>query len=481
MTRVYLLVLAVWTGCVRDRTYLCGTDADCNLGDTGRCEVDGRCTDRDLDCPSSRRYSEHSGELTGTCFDDAVTPTNACASGQPPARRDGCFARVCDALPACCDTGWSEACVQHAQALSCPEARCDTRLAITATVGGVATLLDLRSIDGQTWDPSTPIGTRVAWLAPAPSSSEPRLARIDGPTLFIESSLGVDEHPLAERTYFDVASVDFERDGRDTIVLSSSDPAHFVEVLDLTRQRARREFSFSASRRLEWADHDHDAFPDVVASNANHLYFLGDNVDSEGVRVLSSVQSNLDPARTAGQVPDIRGFVWSDLDGDRALDLIVTGNSIRIHLTSGRNPPTVQDSGVITADCHPLSTAVAMNCVASGDPAGATASSFAVTAIPRTGSSTEIAIAAFPQLEVTSIAHPDLFAVQGTIDFSATRSLVVLVARDVNQDGLVDLIGIDQQLGIWTRLGNELGLTQRHPGTGTDFAEIRVSASGRPL
>ena len=94
--------------------YRCHGDEDCNIGDVGRCEVDQRCTAIDPTCATNRRYAEHSGEVSGLCFDDHVSPANLCAAGQPPAVAEGCTSNVCDALPSCCSTGWSEACVLQA-------------------------------------------------------------------------------------------------------------------------------------------------------------------------------------------------------------------------------------------------------------------------------------------------------------------------------------------------------------------------------
>src|SRR6185436_2028753 len=101
-----------------------------DVGTAGRCELDHRCSQIDATCSTNRRYSDHAGAVANTCFDDRATPLNLCAAGQAPAIPDKCAATVCQQLPSCCATGWSEACVQQAQIL-CPEVQCDTRIAIT--------------------------------------------------------------------------------------------------------------------------------------------------------------------------------------------------------------------------------------------------------------------------------------------------------------------------------------------------------------
>jgi len=71
----------------------------CDLGEGGRCELDGHCTHFDVTCPLQRRYTAHAEERTGTCFDDQQLLLNPCASGQPPALLDSCTTQVCNVLP----------------------------------------------------------------------------------------------------------------------------------------------------------------------------------------------------------------------------------------------------------------------------------------------------------------------------------------------------------------------------------------------
>ena len=80
---VALVAAAAASACVEDR-YTCETDADCDLGEAGRCEVDQRCTAFDPSCPLHRRYADHSGSVSATCFNDHIAPANLCAAGQPP-------------------------------------------------------------------------------------------------------------------------------------------------------------------------------------------------------------------------------------------------------------------------------------------------------------------------------------------------------------------------------------------------------------
>ena len=137
MVKYASLLLLLASGCFADR-YRCTSDVQCDVGDGGRCETDGYCSARDITCATERRYGTHAGERAGQCVDDRVTPINACAGGQPPARPEGCFATVCERLPACCEVAWLDACAQLAQQ-EC-EVDCDVRIAITATRGMVTEL-----------------------------------------------------------------------------------------------------------------------------------------------------------------------------------------------------------------------------------------------------------------------------------------------------------------------------------------------------
>jgi hypothetical protein len=468
-------------GCIED-DYRCTSDAQCNLGEAGRCELDGRCTAFDDDCASNRRYTEHSGAVSETCFDDAVVPLNPCADGQPPALPiDACFAAVCEAVPACCLTGWSSACVQQAQ-LRCPEVACDTRIAITAETSMGTELWDVRSVDGITWTTTPVAGSLVAWLAPAPGTTDPRLARVDVDGLFVDDAL----IPLvADRRYNDITSVDVDRSGHDTLVLGStaSDPTTPVlEIFDLTTG-VSRELVFEASSRIEWGDYDHDAFPDAVIATTGPTYLGAINVladaDPQRGRVFApGARANVAGNITPQQSPAVRSLAWADLDGDHTLDLIVGGNSIRVHLAeqTSTNQPIVTDEVSLTADCHPTVTTGVGQCVQEDI-------SFASAVVPRDGGS-EIVLVSFPQPEAHLLSITRGTPVTGTLtpilNCPTCAPLIAIVARDVNHDGVLDLVAIDQGLGLWTMLSPATELTfvtQIRPPT-PRVRSIRVSVGG---
>jgi hypothetical protein len=194
------IACALLVGCFDDR-YRCTTDSQCDIGAAGSCEVDGFCTTADATCPTHRRYV-HAGELSDTCFDDRAVPRNACAGGQAPALPDGCFATVCERLPACCDVGWSDACVQLAQE-TCTDLTCDTRLAITATRGQVSERYALRW-NGARWQ-VTPRddASALSWVAPGPGELEPRLGYVTGGELVVGD---VHLAAPADRTYVSISS-----------------------------------------------------------------------------------------------------------------------------------------------------------------------------------------------------------------------------------------------------------------------------------
>ena len=209
-----LVLLAALAGCYEDR-YRCTSDLQCNIGDGGRCEVDGFCTKYDESCDSGRRY-QHADQHGDDCFEDAIVPLNACAGGQTPAREQGCFADVCKRVPACCEMAWTDACVQLAQEL-CTDFTCDTRIAITATRGTLTELWDLR------WNGTWKITKRseyaqpLQWVAPSPGDTQPRLAGTTGNNALVIGELRFPTEP--GRLYTSITSINFDRDRRDTIVL----------------------------------------------------------------------------------------------------------------------------------------------------------------------------------------------------------------------------------------------------------------------
>ncbi len=458
----------VAVGCFEDR-YQCTTDAQCDLGEAGRCEADGFCTAFDRSCETERRYAAHSGEREGTCLDDRVTLANPCASGQPPARPDGCAADVCAALPTCCETGWSDACVQQAQ-LAC-DLRCDTRIAVTATRNARTELWDL-VWNGTAWTATerTDRVTLLAWLAPPPGGLEPRLAGFspEGPLL-------VDDRPFdvpGGRTYQSITSVALDRDGRDKIVLGFQAATQEVQVLDLDT-RTSREIVTGVATGLVWGDSDRDAFPDGAAGQGTR-YSLLDNLDgADHVRTLSTATSNVNNGTTEGS-PPLRELEWLDLDGDRNLDFVVFGSQIRAHIAADR----LKDTPQVVIDCDPPRTGCPV--------AEAPISSYAGTAVPSLGAPALLA-AAFPARHVyrlTLAGTPPVLAVALVADECPTcLPIVAATARDLDGDHQLDFIGLDANLRIYTALTTDGFTIKEQPiaARPTLFITVGLSVSGAPI
>ncbi|HEX3763009.1 MAG TPA: hypothetical protein VHW23_30140 [Kofleriaceae bacterium] len=490
--------LAGLGACV-DPDYHCTIQDDCDVGEAARCEVDRRCTAYDPVCPSHRRYSDHSGPVSNSCFDDAVTPANRCAPGQPPAVRDGCGATVCKALPSCCDTGWSEACVELAQ-LSCSDLVCDTRIAITASDGKAAPELWSLTWDGKHWAMASDARKGVlAWLAPAPGEVEPRLAGFTSPaasTTMDELVLDGGAFPVTAASYLEASSVDFDRDGRPTAVLGYTDaggnPRLAVVKLDDGSSRAISAFA----ARLSWGDLDYDAFPDGMAASTS--------ASSGNYRLLSNAEA-ADRSRTIGAVvetsmgsglttgaPAVRGFGWVDLNRDHLLDVIAYGSEVNLHAGARVGLP---DTPQVRIDCDP--PAAAATCNGGGTTTNTqTAQSFAGAAVPE-AVGTALVLATFPASPATE--PPSLHRAEiATSPLGLARlssyvfpscgaapcpPILAVVARDLDGDHQLDVIAIDSELQVYTALGSQLQLTRaiKLPTTLTlPVTEVHTSVSGAP-
>jgi hypothetical protein len=460
--------------------YHCNSDQDCDVGVAGRCEVDGRCTAFDPGCPMHRRYADHSGSVSGTCFDDHIAPANLCAAGQPPAVREGCAATVCEALDSCCTTGWSEACVQQAQLL-CDDVVCDTRIAITATKGARSELWDL-AWDGQNWSARQDMRqTTLAWLAPAPGTVDPQLAAFSGDALtFGETTIAV----ASNHNYLDITSVDFDRDGRATAALSFNDgrgPRLEITKLD---DGSTREVATTAGTRLSWGDADRDPFPDGIAeAGTGTRYSLLSNVEAtDHARAIDDrVGANVSGG-TTGNPPAVRSFDWIDLDGDGHLDVIVWGYSVDIHLGAG---DAIGPAVLFRVDCDPPGNATGCDSAVQADHA------FAGASLPgRMGAS--LVIASHPQRTLfraqvrgTNLAlSPYTFP---TLPCNATSCppVIAVVIRDLDGDHALDVIAIDADLQVFTALAKD-NLTLRAaikiPTTpaAPAFNAVRTSVTGVP-
>jgi hypothetical protein len=472
MVKLVLVGVAlITTACFEDR-YRCTTDSQCDLGEAGRCELSGFCTVYDRSCDTERRYGEHAGALTGTCFDDRVAIANVCAGGQPPALADGCAADVCAALPTCCETGWSDACVQQAQ-LACA-VRCDTRIAVTATRGDTAELWEL-AWNGTAWSATQRINNEqlIAWLAPAPGTTEPRRAGLaeGGATLLVDDRA----FPLPlDRTYQSITSVDLDRDGRDKLVLGFQAAVSGVQVLEL-ETGATREILTNVGGALAWGDSDRDAFPDGVAGQGTR-YSLLDNLDGDGhVRTLSTTSSNVGGGGTTGS-PQLRKLDWIDLDGDHQLDLAVFGSQLRVHADADR----LRDTPLFTLDCDPPRLGCPMDQLPS--------SSFAGTALPALATPALVATS-FPARHIYRItltpgtppAVGDITAIAD--DCPTCPPIIAATARDLDGDRQLDFIGLDANLRIYTALTSQgfRVIEQAIAPRPTAFPNVAISVSGAPI
>lgn len=475
------VVAAALAGCV-DPDYQCRTDRDCDVGEAGRCELDRRCTAIDAACATHRRYSDHSGPRSGACFDDRVAPIDPCAAGQPPATSDGCAATVCEALPSCCATGWSEACVQQAQ-IRCSDVVCDTRIAITANKPGRTELWDLRW-DGAQWSARPDARQSVlAWLAPAPGSGEPRLAGFAGNALVTDT---VSIPVAATHSYLEATSVDFDRDGRATAALAFTDAAGpHLEITKIDEGTAHQVAS-TAVTRLSWGDVDHDGFPDgIAAEGASNRYHLLSNIEADDHtraiddRVVATVNGGT--SGTGGDPPPLRSFDWLDIDGDHQLDVVAYGFNVDVHLGKGE---AIGTGVLIRIDCDPPGAAAGCTAMVQADQA------FAGAALPA-NAGPSLVIATHPKRALyraelrgspaaTALA-PYAFPVEACA--AGCAPIIAVVVRDLDGDHALDVVAIDSDLQVYTGLARDnlqlraaikLPTAPAAPG----FAAVRTSVTG---
>ncbi len=472
-------ILLATTGCWGTRdSYHCDNDSDCDLGTAGRCELDHRCTVYDAACATERSYTDHSGALSGRCFDDHATPVNACAAGQAPAVRAGCFADVCDAEPACCTTAWSEACVLEAQ-IRCPELTCATQVALTATKGGITELWQL-AWGPSGWTSAAQSGGEafLVWLAPAPGTANPRLATLRDArrTLLVDTTA----YAVADRPYQWLTSVDLDRDGRDSIALSSGDAMSpfTIEMIELTTD-TRRDLVTPATQRLTFADYDHDAFPDAFAFAGNNYHVLASIGDHGAARELAPTTTNAIPGSVNNNTPGtngVHGIELADVDRDHQLDLIATGNTVRIHLAV----PRIRDQPNLSIDCAPP--------VAPGSACDPTLAAFASTVVPQQAS-TALYVGLFPQRTLyrgeISGSPPALNFVPITVPCPGAPGtcpgFIGMFARDLDGDHKIDIVAIDADLALVTLLSsrnNEPIYGKPIATTTTGYTAVRTSLTG---
>jgi len=481
LATVAALAASLFVACIHD-SYECEQDSDCDVGVAGRCEVDHRCTQYDASCTlTQRRYTEHSGGESQVCYLGQVTPPNACAAGQPPASpTDACGAKVCAALPTCCSAGWGESCVLEAQR-SC-DVTCDTRIAISAVHGSTTELWDLR-YDGTSFAATALTGrTQVDWIAPAPGTSEPRLASFAGSdTLVIETSndeVNVTVDPTL--AYHDVSSVDLDRDQRDTIALEWQNAAanEQVEVMKLDTLTTR-SFDTGVAFRGAWGDYDQDGYPDGASgTGAKYSVLVNVEDDAHDRSLDASITSSFNGSAKAG-ITSLRSLVWRDVDADTVLDLVAFGNSIRFH----EGGTLLDDTPYLSIDCEPPEV------LPGSDGCDMSLGNWVGTVVPTaTGS---IVYAGNTEARTFYRIVPDD---DGTADIAplaipegaGSAVAQAVLARDLDGDHVLDVVVIDSTLGVWVSLSSVdptgTVFTYAHPiaPVNPSFSQVYVSVSVAP-
>ncbi|HEX5059949.1 MAG TPA: hypothetical protein VFV99_11350 [Kofleriaceae bacterium] len=498
MVKLALLVaIALASGCFDDR-YHCTSDMQCNLGEGGRCEVDGNCTVHDTRCPTLRRYAAHSGELTDQCFDDSVAPVNPCAGGQPPAKAEGCFADVCDRLPACCAVGWFDACAQVAQETASCNLRCDTRIAITATRSTTTEQWDARW-NGDQWSFTARDDlAALQWVAPAPGDSEPRLCGATAEELVI----GDTHIPVPPgRSYGSITSIGFDRDRRDTIAATYNDGRNRLELWKLDKLTVHEQ-GVPGTGGLTWGEADRDSYPDAIVKVGGSQFGFLYNVEDDTFQhsLLNQTAGSMAGGATPG-APQVRSFDWLDINDDNKLDLAIFGAEVRMHT----NQLGLGDPAARQFDCDPPTAA--RECSMDTNEPNLEASSFAGAGLPVAGDAS-IVFSLFPGRQVYR-AKPDgsvaPFKFPGdtcscvktctggcpgpsctcTYNCNACVPVLAFVARDVDGDHALDLIAIDAKLQIFVakaangyQWGGATSIPTAFPNT---FFSVDVSVTGAPI
>lgn len=499
-----LVVIAMLAGaCYQDR-YKCAQDTDCNLGEGGRCETDGFCTIFDADCDAGRRY-QHAGDNGSSCYDDAAALANPCAGGQVPARREGCFAEVCDLVPACCEMAWTDACVQLAQNL-CKGLKCDTRIALTAVRNANQELWEA-NWDGTSWQVRrrTDIVPPFAWVGPSPTDpeGEPRLAANTGAKTIVVGDLRF--ATPADRNVTSISTINFDRDRRDTLVIGSVGAAadHRLDVLKADDDSVR-SFPVANSAAVVWGDLDRDTFADAVARTPNNAQyqFVTSRDGAEHERELATT-TNLNPGGGAtGNAPQVRTYEWMDVDGDTQLDLVMFGSEIRVHT----DRQEIREQPEIRADCTPPNTN--LTCAADPEP-NFEAQSFCGATRP-TRVANELVISSFPGrtiyrgvytnglLQTERVPFPGdgcacTVNCPGGIDCTYRCDqcipILAIVVRDLDGDNQLDIVAIDARLNIYHALARTsfttwvgpTALTTSLPPNLDGFFSVTASVSGAPI
>jgi hypothetical protein len=323
----------------------------------------------------------------------------------------------------------------------------------------------------------------LAWLAPAPGSSEPRLAGFAGNALVTDN---VSIPVAATHNYIEATSVDFDRDGRATAVLGFNDTAGpHLEVTKLD-DGSSRVVASAAATRLSWGDVDHDAFPDGIAEEgASTRYHLLSNIEADDHsraiddRVVANVSGGT--SSITANPPPLRSFDWIDLDNDHQLDVTAYGFSVDVHPGKG---DAIGTTVLIRIDCDPPSNSSSCATTVQADQA------FAGAALPApTGSA--LVLASHPKRALyrvelrgtpaTTSVTPYTFPIEACA--TTCSPIIAVVVRDLDGDHALDVVAIDADLQVYTGLAKDnlqlraaikLPTTPAAPG----FVAVRTSVTG---
>ena len=185
---------------------------------------------------------------------------------------------------------------------------------------------------------------------------------------------------------------------------------------------------------------------------------------------------------TAGGAPSLRSLEWADLDNDGQMDFVAFGNSARVH-TAEKNVH-VSDQTKANFDCSPIQIPQAGAC-----PTGPAIDTVSVAGavIPVASGKPALALSTDQVRELYRISDPagtpQIARLQTGVCIAGPTCLPILaiVARDLDHDGVVDLVAIDSDLHVFTVLGLATAV-ESMPMTPTvgGFAQLRTQAAGSP-
>jgi hypothetical protein len=350
----------------------------------------------------------------------------------------------------------------------------------------------------------------LEWLAPAPGDTAPRLAGLDGSgNLLVGEGSATSTIPLPAlpqttpvSSYNGIASIDFDRDGYDTAVLSGGNATvGSVDAVKLGSGATRLLAEGSPSLPLEtWGDPDGTPFPGAAAASGDgaayrYLY----NAEPTGTDA-RTIQYSDGGTMSAGDNPTVRDFDWGDLNLDKHDDLVAFGAAIQVHL--GMEPSPLANTPAPRIVCNPPRLAGGSACATVGFAGGLEVqpdndtnivASLVDTIVVGSGST-----ATEPNHVITvyrlhydfstsAIDQSTMFTLSDPTRCANPCAIESVVVRDFDQDGVMDVLGIDSNLNLWMGLSGsnnnkpptELDLVT--PGIGSpsvSFPILRTSVSG---